>query len=594
VKSVDEQVEEMVGKDRLFRRWVVKVLLAALFAVYFGAAAPERPIERWDAPLYVGLAQSLANGEGYSFNLEPHVWVPPVYPATLSLVIRACGENYLAMNLLSVLAAFVAFLGIWTLIEKISGDARMGAIVAILSAGTLNFLLASCATLTDMPYLAFMSWAFVAAFHWIRDRRILCLSCVGCIVLSVLAYLTRYVGVTVIGGVSLGLLLTPDRGVRGKRAWKKLLVYVILILLPISAWHIRNHVVAPPGADKYHIGSSWQKVTPAETDSLDTMYSASHPGLMLNSYRILWGLGRNMAYMPGKGVRVVPFALGTMSLLFLLASLRRGYSVIAFHCLMLGGIYVALSRPLDRYFLPLAPFGVYYLLTGVRSVCAWVQKRRKEQHFLALVLLGLIGAVIGILRYKGRAPVLWWIPIEGLVAIGVCAVCAVVLVWLHFASERMRATFLRNGFMFLAIIVLVWNFVCIIPKRVGKLNNLSSVPKGYITGLEWVRANSDSDDAVLGYPRLVHQVTRRKWVPLHVSEKAEHLWDRIVKENIRFVVVDIQVPEVRETFVPTLKLLGDRVVLRRHFGHVQVYEVERDGKAAGRIVELIAAQMKGN
>ena len=66
------------------RRWklLVWALLVALVVAYVGSV-PGQLFPKPDTMVYLGLARSLANGDGYTFNLEPYGKYPPVFPALL-------------------------------------------------------------------------------------------------------------------------------------------------------------------------------------------------------------------------------------------------------------------------------------------------------------------------------------------------------------------------------------------------------------------------------------------------------------------------------------------------------------------------------
>ncbi|MBM3984533.1 MAG: hypothetical protein FJ296_02390, partial [Planctomycetes bacterium] len=86
-------------------------LAALLFLLGIGLFTAIRPV--WtidpDAGLYVGLARSLAAGQGYGLDGIPHTKYPPGLPALLSLGVRASGpEGYATFHGLLVVALLAA------------------------------------------------------------------------------------------------------------------------------------------------------------------------------------------------------------------------------------------------------------------------------------------------------------------------------------------------------------------------------------------------------------------------------------------------------------------------------------------------------
>ena len=570
--------ENTIQHAQLFRHPLVKLLLAALFAVYFGAAAPSRITSYQDGALYVGLAHNMIRGEGYSFHFEPHVMVPPVFPAMVAMVIGVLGENFLAINLLSTLAAFVAFLGIWVLIEEFSGEPGMGAMVAILCGSTLIFFIAASSTLTGMVYTAIMILALAAALRWIREARIVSASCIACIALSVLAYLTRYVGVAVIMSISLGLLLTPERGVRGRRVWLKVCVYLVVVLLPIMCWHARNYVVAPEG--RTYLSDPVRILTRPEHLAEETNRLTVTQGLtriaLWRPYGFLRNLGHNMVYI--RTLRFGPFwfGIGLLTLIFLLASLRKGYSILLGYCLCSGGIHVLMSRPaVVRYLVPLLPFGFYFLISGVKDLCAWFREKQKSKLVIRSGLVVCTVCIVALLLHRYARPVLFGLSSRGLVAFGFCVVVLGVFLWLQFGPSQRCELFLKHAHVVLAITVLTCNFYAMVALRVGPLNELPCVSEEYIKGMEWIRDNSDSHDVVLGNAALIPVVTRRKLVTLPISD-GEELWQRVKEAGVRFIIVHDRNARDRQYLMPAVGQIRGRLILRKRFYQVQVYEVKRE------------------
>lgn len=107
-----------------------------------------------DSALYLALGESLARGDGYVFNGEPHTHVPPGYPMMVSRAARVLGANFLGYRI------FMAFTGVLTaafgflLVMRLCGWDG-----ALLLGGTfaVNHVLLHNSTLTisDVPFALF-------------------------------------------------------------------------------------------------------------------------------------------------------------------------------------------------------------------------------------------------------------------------------------------------------------------------------------------------------------------------------------------------------------------------------------------------------
>ena len=133
-----------------------KWMVGGILLMYYGAAAPRYITGHSDSAVYVGLARSLASGQGYAFNFEPHTKYPPGYPLMLAGVMLVAGENYPWLNLIATVAAAAAFLALWALARRQSGSEVLAAGTAILWASSCAVFVYASKTQSDMPYVPLM------------------------------------------------------------------------------------------------------------------------------------------------------------------------------------------------------------------------------------------------------------------------------------------------------------------------------------------------------------------------------------------------------------------------------------------------------
>lgn len=114
--------DSAVSSSSLPARWVGWGVLVTLGALYvWGARLPD-----WfagDEAYYVGLAQSLASGEGFTFNGQPHAIYPPGFPMLLAPAVAWLGLQPRALTLF-VVCANLASLGAIAAYLRSRGDAR--------------------------------------------------------------------------------------------------------------------------------------------------------------------------------------------------------------------------------------------------------------------------------------------------------------------------------------------------------------------------------------------------------------------------------------------------------------------------------------
>ncbi|MFH0825745.1 MAG: glycosyltransferase family 39 protein, partial [Pseudomonadota bacterium] len=107
-----------------------------------------------DSALYLALGESMAKGNGYVFNGEPHTFVPPGYPLLVAAAARLGGPSFLSYRLMMVVAGIVTAILGYALVARLVGPN------AGFFAGALflvnHTLLENCTvTLSDVPFSLF-------------------------------------------------------------------------------------------------------------------------------------------------------------------------------------------------------------------------------------------------------------------------------------------------------------------------------------------------------------------------------------------------------------------------------------------------------
>jgi hypothetical protein len=150
-----------------WRRWTRRVLIS--FALTFPLLVARSQFLTGDGTYYVGLAQSLASGHGYTLMGQPHTTYPPGLPLLLAPFAALGGANVVLMQI--VIAAFAAVSLVAVLAFLSTYDPRAELIVGVLA--TLSFSLFSLATTgirTELPYLA--ASAFALRLVWSPPEKI--------------------------------------------------------------------------------------------------------------------------------------------------------------------------------------------------------------------------------------------------------------------------------------------------------------------------------------------------------------------------------------------------------------------------------------
>lgn len=132
------------------RKLILALVVAAGFCLIVNSSWNATP----DSALYLSLGESLARGDGYVFNGEPHTFVPPGFPLILAAAAHCFGPDFLTYRILMALTGLLAAWFGYLFIARLCGD---DAAILVGTAWALNYTLLSNSTLVlaDVPYALF-------------------------------------------------------------------------------------------------------------------------------------------------------------------------------------------------------------------------------------------------------------------------------------------------------------------------------------------------------------------------------------------------------------------------------------------------------
>jgi 4-amino-4-deoxy-L-arabinose transferase-like glycosyltransferase len=210
-----------------------------------------------DSTVYIGAARHLLHGEGLSVlggrsgQLEPLTHYPPLYPALLALASVGRSDPLAAARWVNALV-----FGANILLAGLS--ARLSARRSAAGAGLVASLLVACAP--DLLEIHSMAWTeplfilfcmaalLLLAAYLERGRRALLLLA-G--LMAALAFLTRYVGVVLVGTGACALLCFDERGERERRRrFADALLFGFTGCLPMLLWMLRNSLLSGDATDR--------------------------------------------------------------------------------------------------------------------------------------------------------------------------------------------------------------------------------------------------------------------------------------------------------------------------------------------------------
>ena len=184
-----------------------------------------------DAALYMGLADSILAGDGFTFNGESATHVPPGTPLLLAIV-RWISPSVICLNTILTGIILLCIFLFWRLVRSFIGRPKILAIGLVLFGANPFLLRYGIRPLSDVPALAAILAGLIAVRYWSLctsgRRRLAWLGAIlGCFAL---ATLFRWAGLIAFAATAFSMLFTEDERL-GTRLWRFAQITVLLLML---------------------------------------------------------------------------------------------------------------------------------------------------------------------------------------------------------------------------------------------------------------------------------------------------------------------------------------------------------------------------
>lgn len=351
-----------------------------------------------DSALYMGIARSVATGQGYNFSGQTQNSIPPVVPYYFSLAYRLSGATEEAASLSKAFFHFNAFaaaagmaglVAAFFLCAQACGTGT--AVVALLFIVTsARYFSSSIVPLTDVPYAA-LSWGGLLYFlRMERDGRLYNRIAAG--VLLALAALTRLVGAALVAGIASHLLISWLK--RDKRRSASLAAVSLLPAFVATAALVAV-MRAGTGTGTFNYITD---ITTGRT-AMDQLAAAAVRASEIPGYLFESVTGLESVFGAGVLMTLVA-AAGAVSLWL------RGFRVLVLYSIFYLAQVALVYAVVPRYFVPLMPIVYLCLIEGAGAIARLAREfayRRTAETAVrktAVVIACLIIAVN--LFYIGR------------------------------------------------------------------------------------------------------------------------------------------------------------------------------------------------
>lgn len=566
----------------------IYLLLAGVALAYGGALTPHWRLHP-DSAVYIGLAESMVQGKGYSFNGTPHLLYPPVFPLMLVPLVWCFGRNFLAVRVLSVLLASCNVYLTYRLLRACVGE-RTALILAAMVGFSVFVIEYTTFELTEIPYTFFSLLGLLAGRRLLRESgRGLRWAFLTALIL-VAAFMTKLVGLALVLGICAALL---NKFVRAKnsRQLGKLAVIVLICFVPLSLWIFRVQRTLKQGIDppRYERRSPtyWgdfvrSRLFQAEARPVGTRELF---GRAAGNVRFLGQDMANLAFNARFHLGPVLRSLPEVLPIFLLPV-----------AMVLTGLVFRLRRrpgPMEFYFilyvLVLVVFGAYGEMHGVRFVVPlipliycymFLSVSILKQAIISLASCRLLWRILTILLVVYCLTCLVFKPpghslVElrlGFIVAWVLMAAAVLLSVLFALGYRLQRTLLHRFAVALILLCLANYFLLGTAKagltalrrhRAGAAYDSVRGGDEFARTCEWLKDNVSQTGVVMTATlRLTHSLTGLKCVDLPTTSELEDLAAYLQKWRVTQVLLGSPLDLVRpQRAVATEKALGESEIM---------------------------------
>lgn len=375
------------------RRLLLLALPATLFLL---ALNPWFSPEQHDDVTYFFSAKSLAEHGSFALDGIPVTDWPPVFPAILAAARLLAGGSTLVAKL--VVLAFVC--GGVFVIRRVAANQHFAhpTLIAVITCLLPISLICGANVLSEWPFLT-LSMLFLLSLQRLEhSRTLLWISSTG--ILLAAASLTRFSGV-LLGAAIIAQAIKRIRAERSLRSISPELFVACIGAAPWLLWKLHCQLIiargdAPPGAYDQP-GYYLDRFTNFDITGLfatieSTLLSATRASSQFTDHHLV-----SIAIV---SLLAIAMVVGAILHFRSYGIAPADWYVFANLALLVGD----LMKP-ERYFLPIAPFLIGYLMVSIQALADTIARQRSRQVFAAAIAswIALLLALDAHLLFKGNS-----------------------------------------------------------------------------------------------------------------------------------------------------------------------------------------------
>lgn len=362
------------SRNRGFALAIVTILFFCLVVNSSWKAIP-------DGALYLELGESIARGEGYVFNGEPHTYVPPGYPVVVAATVVTVGKSFLAYRFLMACLGLLTAAAGYLLVLRLCGRDT-----AFLAGGlfAINYVLLYNSTFTssDVPFALAVFLALHVVISAAGKKNILLWSIPAGIVAGLPA-LIRINGLGVPPAEAFFLFCSC----RGRSLWSRLFacgVFLVASVLPTAAWEV--HKASFP--ESFQEGTYLNAVTGRTLGTQSAIILRAVWDYIYETSYALSGVSLKTGFLE----LIIP----CLALLGIIAAFRKDERLLV-PLTLIQFCGLLLSPAGSRYLIVLIPGLYLFLALGVLQVLGWIEKNSTARYRKFLAPKRVVPAIFAVL-----------------------------------------------------------------------------------------------------------------------------------------------------------------------------------------------------
>ena len=200
-----------------------------------------------DSTKYFEVAKSLLSGNGFygsDFSVSHY---PPVYPILLAIVNFFNGDNLLPARFLhAILFSVNVCLFVYAVQKSTDNSLWASILILMVFIASAPLILIYSMAWSESPFIVFsISTLLLCSYYCLRPSTKLLLATS---IVSSLAIATRYIGLTLLPTIILGILIFGNRSIKDKI--RDTIITVVVSCLPLGIWAFSNLIATESATDR--------------------------------------------------------------------------------------------------------------------------------------------------------------------------------------------------------------------------------------------------------------------------------------------------------------------------------------------------------